>query len=301
MIDAYLDESGIHDGAAVCVIAGYFAGKGKWKRFEEDWRKLLADFKIPMERFHAKSLVPEPKGWFLEHWTGNHQSLLDGIAYTIAQHKKIHPVSAGIVVNDFKGFSLDERRYLTGATRRDGKLTSSGSPNKAYFVLFQNVVIQVCEYAPVGGKADFFFGLDRNFSGYAQEMFGQIKTSDLQSAQTGLWGWKQRLGDPHFPLAKQTAQLQIADFLVNVTYHHMLNAGKNIGLVPPSKLLAICIQNRRGDEDFYFSNKEHLQAALRNSAAFSKFLKKSVGLSSRDHRSGSRGKVLSRQPDPDGN
>lgn len=27
MIDAYLDESGIHDKAAICVIAGYFGGR----------------------------------------------------------------------------------------------------------------------------------------------------------------------------------------------------------------------------------------------------------------------------------
>lgn len=64
MIDAYLDESGIHKEASVCVIAGYFAGRGKWKRFEDDWRQLLADFNVPMERFHAKNFFRNAKDGF---------------------------------------------------------------------------------------------------------------------------------------------------------------------------------------------------------------------------------------------
>jgi hypothetical protein len=297
MIEAYLDESGIHDGAAVCVIAGYFGGEGKWKKFEADWNGLLADFSIPAERFHAKNLFPERKGWFLDHWSGQHQSLLDGIGFTIAKHEKIHPVSAGIIVDDFNSLPLDERRYLTGATIRNGKPISSGSPNKPYFVPFQHVVIQVCDYASVGGKAQFFFGLDRNFFGYARDIFEQIKVSDVQSAESGPWAWKQRLGDPSFPLAKETPQLQIADFLSHLTYHHMLSAGERVGMVPPSPLLERCIQNRRSNEDFYFSNKQNLEAALRNAAALSTFLKESAAMSSRDHTSGVQGKVLSRRND----
>ena len=32
MIDAYLDESGIHDGADICVVAGYFGGPSQFKK-----------------------------------------------------------------------------------------------------------------------------------------------------------------------------------------------------------------------------------------------------------------------------
>jgi hypothetical protein len=35
MIDAYLDESGIHDGAEVCLIAGYFGGRVQWRKFSK--------------------------------------------------------------------------------------------------------------------------------------------------------------------------------------------------------------------------------------------------------------------------
>jgi len=57
MIEAYLDESGIHDGAAVCVIAGYFGGPGQWHKFERLWRKSLDRAGVPLEKFHALNLI----------------------------------------------------------------------------------------------------------------------------------------------------------------------------------------------------------------------------------------------------
>lgn len=192
-------------------------------------------------------------------------------------------------------FPLDERRYLTGATIKRGKLIRSGCPNKPYFVPFQKVAIQICDYAPRGGKAHFFFGLDRKFAGYAADLFAQIKVSELQSEDLGAWGWKKRLGDPSFPLAKETPQLQIADFLANLTYNEMLVAGQNVGTIPPSQLLAKCIQNRRSDDDFFFVNKENLNASLRNAAALSQFLRELHAVAASDHDAGLRGKTISEQ------
>jgi hypothetical protein len=148
MLHAYLDESGIHSGAEVCVIAGYFAGRGKWKKFESDWRSLLADFRVPMEKFHSKDLFPKPKGFFHpaeSDWGGDWESFLDGIAEVVSRHEKIHPISAAIFVEHFNSFSLEERRYLTGGTFRKGKVASSGCPSKPYFVPFQQVVVTVSQ------------------------------------------------------------------------------------------------------------------------------------------------------------
>jgi hypothetical protein len=288
MIDAYLDESGIHDGAVVCVIAGYFGGRGKWRKFEDDWKQLLRDFKVPMEKFHAKSFFPYPKpgGFFHNEWKGDYKAFHGAIAETIARHRKIHPVSAGIIVPDFKSFSLDERKFMTGATRdlKSGKLRTSGCPSKPYFVPFQHVVMQICRYAPVGGKAHFFFGIDRPFYRYATVLFQQMKTDVLQG---GPWAWKRQLGDPSAPRAANTAQLQIADFLANLTYHHMIDAGPNLGLVQPSLLLYNCIQNRRTDEDFYFSTAKNLRRTLDENTEFTQTLRENFVLSRPDGSSGS--------------
>src|SRR6185437_8468888 len=54
MVEAYMDESGIHDGAHVCVIAGYYGGKNQWRSFEQRWRKILKDTNTPaLKEFHA--------------------------------------------------------------------------------------------------------------------------------------------------------------------------------------------------------------------------------------------------------
>jgi hypothetical protein len=120
----------------------------------------------------------------------------------------------------------------------------SASPNKAYFLPFQNAIIRVCEYAPVGGKAHFFFGLDRLFYGYASVLFEQIASSPRRGEG---YEWKERLGTLTYPKAKETPQVQIPDVLANLTYHHMLDAGKLLGTVAPSPLLAKWISNRKTD------------------------------------------------------
>lgn len=259
MLDAYLDESGIHDGAAVCVIAGYFGGPGKWRKFAIDWRNILADFKVPMGEFHAKDLFPIAKGWFRHHWKGDHPAFLNAIADTIAKHPKITPVAAGVVIDDFNSFSLDHRRYFTGGTMRDGEIIASGCPSKPYFVLFQRCVIEICDYAPVGGRAHFFFGIDRTFHGYASKLFEEMANGPRRGRG---YEWKERLGGMTSPFAKETPQLQAADFLAHLTYQHMLDAGNALGTVPASPLLAKCLSNKRRDEDLFFMTKENLQASL---------------------------------------
>jgi len=261
MIDGYLDESGIHNGAAVCVVAGYFGGRGQWRKFEVDWKQMLREHKVPMEKFHTKDFYPhpKPKTFFRDEWGGDYQAFQEAVAATISRHKKIHPISAGIIVSDFFKFSMDERRFLTGARKRNGKLVTSGCPKKPYFVPFQLALRTICRYAPIGGKAHFFFGIDRPFYEYATVLFKQIKNDDLHD---GEWSWKQRLGDPSAPRAANTPQLQAADFIAHLTYHHMLNAKDKIGLLLPIPLLATCLRNRRSQDDFFFSTRTTLQEGL---------------------------------------
>src|SRR5580698_4734839 len=113
MLDAYLDESGIHDKAEVCVIAGYFGGPGQWRKFEAAWRALLVSFSVPMNKFHAKDIYPKPCGFFHGWSAARHFEFLSAIAATIAAHKKIHPVGFGILVRDFFSYSENVRRFFT--------------------------------------------------------------------------------------------------------------------------------------------------------------------------------------------
>jgi hypothetical protein len=252
MIDAYLDESGIHDGAAICVIAGYFGGRGQFGKLDQAWKRVLEDFNFPVADLHATDLIKSHR----------HAPMLKVLAETIARQSKIHPVSFGIVVEDFQSFPLKQRQFMTGATLKNGKLVTSGSPNKPYFVPFQFCIKKVAQYAPVGGKADFFFGLDRPFAKYATSLFDEIKKN------APFWNWesKDRLGGREFPLASETAGLQAADLLAHLTYKHMLERyAANDWDVQPTGILLDCLTNSRAIDDHEFQDKHCLQATLEKS------------------------------------
>lgn len=149
---------------------------------------------------------------------------------------------------------------MTGGRFQRGKLVASGNPNKPYFVPFQRCIIDIAvKYVPDGGaKLHVFCGLDSSFGGYAVDLFKQIKESRVRFA------WKDKLGDLSLPQAKETPELQAADFLVHLTYQHMLAGAKTqIENRRPSPLLALCIQNRRSGDDFYFMNRGNLEESKR--------------------------------------
>lgn len=254
MIDAYLDESGIHNGAAICAIAGYFGAHGQWRKFERAWRRVLKRFRVPIDEFHAKDLYPKATGFFWRHWkhSDEHEEFLKALAETIADHSKIKPVGFGIVIKDFFVFDVSARQFFTGATVKNGKL-SPGCPSKPYFVPFQKCIVRVCDYTGTG-KAHFFFGLDRTLGGYAAELFRQIKLNTIHE------DLRRKLGDPSFPLAKETPQLQAADFLACLYYHHLIEEQPNFLVQSP--LLRLCVKNRNATEDFALINESALRHSL---------------------------------------
>ena len=128
MFKAYLDESGIHDGAPVCVIAGVFGGKGQWSRFDRDWRRLLDSFGLNLEDFHANKLLGR-HGAFSGWEDKQYADFLAGIA-SIFPRYKIYPVSFGIVVEDFFSFNQKQRHFFTGGLMRGRRLVGTGSPTR---------------------------------------------------------------------------------------------------------------------------------------------------------------------------
>lgn len=223
----------------------------QWESLEHEWPKALSKFGFQLGDFHAKDFVGRPQ----------RKQLLKALSHVISKHAKINPVSFGVVVDDFKSFSLPQRKFLTGATLKRKKLVTTGCPNKPYFVPFQLCIKRVTDYAPVGGKAHFFFGLDRPFAGYATSLFAQVKNNLVAGSD---WKSKDRLGDPAFPLASETPQLQAADLLVHLTYQYLLDRLAAGGAVIShlSPLFAECLRNKRAVDDHAFQDKRCMQQTL---------------------------------------
>ncbi len=85
----------------------------------------------------------------------------------------------------------------------NGKFKSSGCPSKSYFLPFQTCILDAADHVPVGGKAHFFFDLNKQFKGYAIDLFALVKGLDLKV--------KDRIGEVHFPTGLEAVQLQAAD------------------------------------------------------------------------------------------
>jgi hypothetical protein len=264
MIDAYLDESGIHDGAEICVVAGYFGGSGQFRKLASAWQKVLAKHGVALEEFHATEMVRARR----------HQPMLLELAQAIGDYR-VYPVSFGIVVADFNSYNEKQRRFITGATlnEKTGEFLSSGCPNKPYFVPFQLCLKHVTAYAPVGGKAHFLFGSDRPFAGYARSLFDQIKKQVREGSYPGTtWKEKDRLGKAEFPLAKKTPQLQAADLYCFLTYQHMLERrAANDWSVQPSGLLRHCLKNIRSAEGHAYQDKRCIDEMLAETRLISGF------------------------------
>ena len=252
MIYAYLDETGIHEGARFCIIAGYFGGPGQWKKFGSAWNRSLSSFGVEPAQFHALDLLQRRKAFF--GWDKKKQSeLLGKLTSTIASYR-VYPVSVALIVADFDELTLTQRKFFTGATMQDGRLVTSGCPNRPYFVPFQYCVKRIVSYAEVGGRADFFFGLDRPFAKSAQNLLELIKRSE-QPDET-----RSRLGNIDFPLAKQTPGLQAADLLAYLTADHMIQHSAGPG-VPGAPLQALLARNRM-PEDHSILNRETIRAHI---------------------------------------
>jgi hypothetical protein len=257
MFYCYLDESGIHAGAEICLIAGYFGGLGQWRKLNKLWEEVLRDRNVPLSEFHAQNLVKRTN--FFHHWSAPESyDLQRALAEAIAQFK-VYPLAQGILVRDFFKLSHIERRFMTGATLTpEGRIKETGSPERPYFVPFQQVVRRVLSHAPVGGKAHFFCGVDRPFAKYATDLYSKLKN-------TGVHPYQDRFGNISYPLAKETPALQAADLLVHILYLDMkrrAEAGSLRALPKPSALIRTLIANARHKDDLVYQDERLMRETM---------------------------------------
>src|SRR5208282_3365805 len=184
--------------------------------------------------------------------------MLLALAEVIARQSKIAPIIWVIVVEDFNSLSLPQRRFLTGAylNHTTGQLVGSGCPRKPYFVPFQNVIKSVCDYAPVGGKAHFAFGVDKPAAQYASSFFKELhKRTRAHPEEWQKWNSRDRLGTLFFPEAKKTPQLQTADLLAYSSYARFPGCeGKYAERL--KEIHSLCLANSRSRDDRQYQNLE---------------------------------------------
>ena len=86
VIAAYMDESGVHAKAPVCVVAGYVAAADKWVSLVDSWQKVLHLPEFNVTVFHATECWAQDKefsGWCLE----KRQSLVRELSSVVLNHR----------------------------------------------------------------------------------------------------------------------------------------------------------------------------------------------------------------------
>ncbi|HXO18619.1 MAG TPA: DUF3800 domain-containing protein [Thermoanaerobaculia bacterium] len=211
LLTSYTDESGIHAGSPVCILAGYLASPRQWQSFERAWSKQLPS---GIDAFHAKDFFDrdEPFDRMNDDEATN---LLDGLLRVIKEHR-IQPYGVAIDTADFNSLEYVERQYLTGAEL--GRETiSGGKPSSPYMVGMIHCLVEVSSLAKDDKRVFFVFDRQKQYEGYACYLFDRAKLAIKDSMPNRA----SKLEDRVFRSRKEAIPLQAADLLVHCLFSHV--------------------------------------------------------------------------------
>jgi Protein of unknown function (DUF3800) len=262
MVEAYMDESGIHEDAHVCVVAGYWGSVKKWRKFEKRWSQLLKDEHLI--EFHSAEFWRADgtrKGKFAEWSDTKANRFIYDLAMCIVD-AAVYPTSAILVTDAWNKLNREERMFLTGArfNKAISDWISIGAPNRQYFLPFRFGIEYPAIQCKPGLHVHYIFDLNKQFKHYALELFHLIKNDPRVPS-------RHQMGALDFQTSDVALGLQAADLLAYQAYKFgKIRAESDRPMkkseMPP--LLGKLITNMRTTHDFPFLNEEGLNVVLHN-------------------------------------
>jgi hypothetical protein len=232
LFKAYMDESGIHADASVCVVAGFVAPLEQCASLEASWRKLLKDHDL--DYFHAKDYAKTAgpfRMWKAERkrrFTISALALISSGLNTFDLSGR-SPINVAVAIDtaDFKGLAIDQRRWLTGgqlaATQRlnGWKWKSQGAPTKPYFLAFHQCVMEAIRFGPPSAteKVHFVFDRQTTFEVSARSLCELMRKQHSDVAR--------KMGDVVYTSKEDAVLLQVADFMAYEAYRYRLRVTKD--------------------------------------------------------------------------
>jgi hypothetical protein len=216
-------------------------------------KKVLRDHGLEEHGFHSKEFwgrahgkrVPPYDGWTDDKADGYIDSLVQ-----VIMRNRIFPFGHGVVVSHWNALSLYHRKVMTGASFKKGRFTSSGSPQRSYYLPFLFCVLDSLRNSGTNDKVHFFAGLDKTFSKYATVLYREISVNPLLPAS-------HLFGTIAFPLSKETPPLQAADLFVYQLYRH--NVARFRGDVEKAEIFKRLLRNRKPQQAFLLFDTAELR------------------------------------------
>jgi hypothetical protein len=258
MLHAYIDEAGIHEGAKICCVAGYFGGVNQWKRFERQWKRIID--REGIEEFHAKQFWGKDKNGNrvgpYKRWDDRRAAKFQNDLVEVIRGCRIFPFSAAVVTDDWKVLPEDERRWLTGAFLQGGKYKTTGAPNKPYYLPFGFCIQTAARYCKPGLRIDYSFDLNNAYRGYSTTYYAYMKQWNI---------YREYLGEIAFPTSKDALPLQAADLLAFHSCRYSVKALKGQNPLHRNSVLGKIVERTRDKQnDSKLFNRFGLDLELEN-------------------------------------
>ena len=187
---SYADDSGTHRESPYCLVLGYVASPRKWNTFRRDWEAALGNVpefrsKEFFDRHRWQSSKSPYHGW----GEARARKFLDGLVATIEDYG-LTPLGGAVKVADFKAFSSEMRRLLTGAKlwtithEYKGEIEvitklarHEGSPERPYFVPFMGFLVEAMRISAKAhdAKVHLYFDRQKDVEARALEAFNSFR------------------------------------------------------------------------------------------------------------------------------
>ena len=269
MLKAYFDESGIHNGSPICVVAGFVLSSQRARLLSDKWQSnLLYQWRIPY--FHAKEFSQRTgpfKGWRDVQVRDFSIAAIAIINEAFSIVDVGVSIGAALVAKDFFALTTDERRWLTGGqyvlsrNADQKKWKKQGVPTKPYFLLFQHAVLDAVKLTAdrtyqgdvldTGDMVHFIFDQQKEYEVSARSVFRAMKQMPLSI--------RNRIGDVVFSSKLRATPLQVADFMAYESYCYLRDrelSGKDVISRQAGRLLS------RWDRRYVFINEPILKGLL---------------------------------------
>lgn len=218
----YADESGIHDQAPHCLVAGYRGSPNQWKRFNAAWNNVLSlrDYKISVfhsNEFFNRTLVSNPAKNPYLGWPDAKADRFRDELLGVIRRFKLKPVGCAVNVRDFESFTYGERCVMAGYQPP----AYSKEPHP-YSVAFRFMIEDALEQAEQSTEFHFFLGLQRELQSTAKNAYALLKNH-------GLDGRAHQLKGIGFEDPRDFPGIQAADLFVYSWYGYLSRNGQIYG------------------------------------------------------------------------